>query len=139
MSYQVLSDEMLLKLLKASDEDAYRQIYTRYWKSVFLSAYSRVHVKEVAEELVQNIFLSLWEKRDSQQIERLEAYLSTSVKYQVLNYVKACIIREKYASRVKKHTTQLEEDTDSALVMHELSAAINNAISQLPDKTRLIF
>jgi RNA polymerase sigma-70 factor (family 1) len=139
MAYQLLTDEILLKLLKASDEEAYKEIYLRHWRPLFVTAYRKVHIKEVAEELVQNIFLSLWEKRDIANIEQLGAYLNTAVKYQVLNYIKTCIIKEKYAHLVKVRPELVEEDGDSMLVMHELSDAINKAINQLPEKSRIIF
>jgi RNA polymerase sigma-70 factor (family 1) len=139
MAYRLLNDEMLLKLLKASDEEAYREIYLRHWKPLFLTACKKVHSKEIAEELLQNIFLSLWEKRAVLNIEQLGAYLATSVKYQVLNYVKSCIIKERYLHLSKKHPELSQEDGDTTLIMHELSAAINHAIDQLPEKTREIF
>jgi RNA polymerase sigma-70 factor (family 1) len=139
MSYQLLADDMLLKLLRASDEEAYRQIYLRYWKPSYITAYKKVHVKEVAEELVQNIFLGIWEKRDSSNIEQLSAYLNTAVKYQVLNYIKSCIIKERHAFSTKGQTNNLSEEGDSMLIIHELSEAINDAINHLPEKSRLIF
>jgi RNA polymerase sigma-70 factor (family 1) len=139
MAYQLLTDEILLKLLKTSDEEAFREIYVRYWRTLFATAYRKVHVKEVAEELVQNIFLSLWEKKSTVTIEQLSAYLNTAVKYQVLNYIKTCIVKEKYAHLVKAKPELLEEDGDSMLVMHELSDAIDRAINQLPEKSRVIF
>jgi len=140
MAYQLLTDEILLKLLKASDEEAFKEIYLRYWRPLFMTAYNKVHVKEVAEELVQNIFLGLWEKRFTSNIEHLNAYLNTAVKYQVLNYIKSCIIKERYSHVVVKgRADMMEEDSDSTLIMHELSSAINNAINQLPEKSRVIF
>lgn len=139
MAYQSLTDEILLKLLKASDEEAYKEIYLRHWRPLFMNAYKKTHIKEVAEELVQNIFLGLWEKRSTANIIQLSAYLNTAVKYQVLNYIKACIIKERYAHVSKSRTDVVEEDSDSTLIMHELSAAINNAINQLPEKSRVIF
>jgi RNA polymerase sigma-70 factor (family 1) len=139
MSYQGLSDEILLSLIKTSDQEAYRKIYLRYWRSLYFVAYRKVHVREVAEELIQNVFLGLWEKRFTSNIEQLDRYLHTAVKYQVLNYIKSCIIKKKYAQFSKKQPELTNEDGDSILIMHELSAAINNAINLLPEKSRVIF
>jgi RNA polymerase sigma-70 factor (family 1) len=139
MSYELFADEILVKLLKVSDEEAFRQIYIRYWKPAYFGALKKTHNKQVAEELVQNIFLSLWEKRNSSNIEQLNSYLNTAVKYQVLNYIKSCIIKQKHVLLSKGRQEFVEEDGDSVLIMHELSAAIESAINQLPEKSRVIF
>jgi RNA polymerase sigma-70 factor (family 1) len=139
MSYDLFADEILVKLLKVSDEDAFRQIYNRYWKPAYFTALKKTHNKEVAEELVQNIFLGLWERRESSSIEQLNAYLNTAVKYQVLNYIKSSIIKQRHSVLLRKQPELAEDDSDSVLIMHELSAAIENAINQLPEKSRVIF
>lgn len=63
MNHQLLPDDELVRLMKISDEKALSEIYRRYSKLVFLAAYHRVRSKEAAQELVQNLFLRIWEKR----------------------------------------------------------------------------
>jgi RNA polymerase sigma-70 factor (ECF subfamily) len=139
MDYKLLDDTILVKLLKTSDENAFREIYQRYWLMLYTNAFKKVNSKVVAEELIQNIFVSLWEKRETSQIEHLPGYLNTSVKYQVLNYIKSCIIKERYANSVRGQNENAQDDADSRLVMNQLSEAIQNAISQLPEKSQQIF
>lgn len=70
----LLSDEILVKMLKADDHGAFREIYKRYWRTLFNAARRKLKPEETCEELVQNIFLAVWEKRESLVIENLRAY-----------------------------------------------------------------
>jgi hypothetical protein len=73
MDLRGLTDEMLLRLLKADDDMAFKEIYSRYWKPVFEAAYHRLTNREIAKELVQTVFLRIWEKRQIIQITHLAA------------------------------------------------------------------
>ena len=101
MEYASLCEEILLKLLKADDDKAFKEIYTRYWRQLYKSAYAKTRSHDVAEEIVQNIFVTLWEKRTNSSIEHLESYLQTAVKYRVINYFKSFLVKEKYSKNLK--------------------------------------
>lgn len=139
MDYKVFDEEILLKLLKTGDGMALEEIYKRYSESVFLAAFRKVRSKEVAEELVQNIFISLWAKREQAQISKLEAYLHTAVRYQVIDYIRSKILRERYSQFAKDQLNTDESASESKLLLQELSIAIDNTIKKLPQKTQEIF
>ncbi len=88
MNYKVFDDAILLKLLKAGDGSALEEIYVRYSEMVFLAALKKVKSKAIAEELVQNLFISLWVKRETAQIQHLPSYLQSAVRYQVIDYIR---------------------------------------------------
>lgn len=139
MDYDLFADEQLIKLLKANDEAAFKQIYNRHWKSLFLLALKKVRVKEIAEELVQNIFVGIWQKRKDAEIINLEAYLRSSIKYQVINYIDACISQKRHLRHVSLSSSSVDNTCENPLLIHELSAAIDHAILQLPQKTQQVF
>lgn len=146
MEYRLLADEMLIRLLKGGDEDALKEIYYRHWKPCYLHALRKVRQREAAEELVQNLFVSLWERRDTLQVQDLEAYLHTALKYQVITYIRASVVREKYVRGAKLQGAAADavdvcraSEAESALLLHELSEAIETAVVRLPEKSRLIF
>ncbi|MGI8950069.1 MAG: sigma-70 family RNA polymerase sigma factor [Chitinophagaceae bacterium] len=139
MEYRLLSDEVLLKLLKASDEAAFKELYHRYWIKIYTNALSKIHIKEVAEELVQNIFITLWEKRFATSILHPENYFYTAIKYQIINYLKSNIIKEKYLQGLKLQLSEDEDNCDTKVLLKELTHKINDAILRLPEKTQVIF
>jgi RNA polymerase sigma-70 factor (family 1) len=146
MEYRLLTDEILIKLLKGGDEDALKEIYYRHWKPCYLHAIRKIRLKEAAEELVQNLFVGLWERRETLQVQDLQAYLHVALKYQVITYIRASIVREKYMRSAKLQGAAADtadtcraSEAESALLLHELSGAIETAIVRLPEKSRLIF
>lgn len=139
MDLRVLTDEILLQLLKADNEKAFKELYTRYWKPIFEAAYYRLTNREIAKELVQNIFLRIWEKRHSIQITHLQNYLLTAVKNSVINYKESTLVHKRYIQHVIETGANTNQEVESTVNFHELSLAIEKAIGMLPEKTRHIF
>jgi len=139
MNYLSLPDDGLLKMLRADDEDALQEIYRRYWKEMYFAVLRKIHVSQVAEELVQNLFVSLWNNRKTSAIRQLKNYLYTAVKYQVINFIKSKTIRERYTLQSSLFVAREENNSESVLLTHELSKAIEEAIRKLPEKSQQIF
>ena len=139
MDYVLLTDELLVKLLYANDDKAFREIYNRYWKKLYQTALAKTHTQEAAEELVQNIFISLWERRAAVPIEHLESYLAKAIQYKVINYIHSFLVKEKHLARIISNTVTQESNSDTQVVIHELSLAIHTAIEKLPVKTKTVF
>lgn len=139
MDYRLLADEILLKFLSIGDEAAFKEIYQRYWKGLFFAALNKLNNKQIAEDTVQTVFTTLWAKRENHSIQNLSAYLDTAVKYQVINYIKSTITKKVHLSTIGERQATEEDSTELTLLVHELNAAIDKAISQLPQKTQTIF
>lgn len=136
--YSTLPDEMLGRLLFTGDERAYEAIYQRYWRPLFSIAVWKTNSQVAAEELVQELFIRLWENRQKTLIENPEAYLKTALRYSVIGF-----IRTRLASSQMELGEAAEQAadvrTDMGVGLAELSAALENALSLLPEKTRLVF
>ena len=139
MEYRLLADEVLLKFLIISDELAFQEIYQRYWRQLYYTALSKINNKEVAEDIIQTVFADLWEKREQHSIKNISAYLGTSVKYQVINYIKSGISRKVHLSNISESRNTEENKNELALLVKELNEAIDKAINRLPQKTQTIF
>src|SRR5690606_19574206 len=82
--YTKFSDTNLLALLKQGDMVAFEELYERYWSKLYSAGYKRLGKREAVEEIVQDIFTSLWVKRSSLVINSsFESYLFSAVKYMV--------------------------------------------------------
>ncbi|WP_293870617.1 sigma factor [Spirosoma sp.] len=90
MNSQV-TDTELTYFLKASDKKAFEEIYNRYWYKLFCVAYHETGSREDAEELVHDLFESLWNKRQQATIHHLSSYLVVSIKHLSTNYIKSKI------------------------------------------------
>jgi len=134
------SDQEILDLLKKGDERAFNLIYELYWEQLFISAHNMVKNREVCEDILQELFINLWKKREKLQINvSLKSYLYSSVLYKVYdhfrknsNLVKVELL-ENFDKRI--HTTNPE----SKLMHKELVTFVNSAINNLPEKSRIVF
>jgi DNA-directed RNA polymerase specialized sigma24 family protein len=89
-----LTDLELVDLLKSDGYAAFTEIYNRYWDKLFVVAYCRLDDELEAEEAVQNVFLSLWKRRENLELTHsISTYLSVAVKYQVIT--KLALLRRK--------------------------------------------
>jgi RNA polymerase sigma-70 factor (ECF subfamily) len=139
MDLRGLTDEILLRLLKADDDMAFKEIYSRYWQPIFETAYRRLASREIAKELVQTIFLRIWEKRHIIQINHLQSYLQAAIRNRIINYIESTLVHKKYLQHVMDTTAGDCQGTESSISFHELSLAIEKAINRLPEKTRHVF
>jgi RNA polymerase sigma-70 factor (family 1) len=138
MHYELLADDVLLRLLKKSDEQAFVAIFNRYWEKIFLSAYKKLRSKQEAEDLTQNLFAALWDNRYRYQIDHLFRYLSVGMKNRVINHINAKLVKSNQQQAGYAGSGE-ENPTDQKLDLHDLQVAINKALTHLPEKTRTIF
>ncbi|MET4138987.1 RNA polymerase sigma-70 factor [Pedobacter sp. UYP1] len=131
----------LMTSLKQGDQTAMDTIYKTHWEQVFDAAYKRVGTEDIAQDITQDIFISLWEKRETLEIrETLSAYLLTSVKYRVINYFKANLTKEKYTEDLYAligNTSPLHPTNE--LAVKEIHKELDQAIAELPERMRQIF
>lgn len=136
-SYQTYSDKELLILLKDGDQPAFEQIYSRYWKKLFTLSFHKLQSKQDAEDIVHDIFVSLWVRRAELNIQTLEAYLAVAVKYKILAYFDKAVhhipVSEEFHAGIA--ATLPSDGLDSQL----LSRMLTEKLRQLPEKCRIVF
>jgi DNA-directed RNA polymerase specialized sigma24 family protein len=91
-----LSEADLLAALRADEEGSFAEIYQRYCYRLFTVAYQKLKNREAAEELVQDLFENLWNRRASHDIQQLEQYLFSALRYRIINHIKAQQVRTGY-------------------------------------------
>ena len=77
------TDDRLLESISLDDKASLEQIYKKYWYKLYIYAFNVLREREICEDIVQEIFVDLWTKRQDQQISDLNSYLYQSVKYQI--------------------------------------------------------
>jgi RNA polymerase sigma-70 factor (family 1) len=136
--YQLYDNKLLLELLSKSDELAFTEIYNRFWQKLFAIAYNRLKEIPAAEDVVHDVFASLWANRKKNEIELLDNYLATAAKYMIL-----AIIKKKERERVYKNISQqapvFELPVETSLHYKRILEIVKNEVEKLPEKCRLIF
>ena len=140
VEFSGLSDEELLALLKIGHEGAFDFLYFRYRNKLFNIAYNRLKSKEVCEELVQDLFADLWQKRLEVQIRsNLSSYLCTSVKYAVIDHIRSQKNKERYISEILMASESALPSPEERFTNEELNYHLNKSIQALPEKCREVF
>lgn len=132
---------MLVRLLKQDNEVAFQKIYHSYWDKLFAYTYNRLHIREISEEVVQDVFFSLWTKRDSIMItSSLSAYLYGATKHRLLNEIRSAKVRSAYASDYASFIKNLHDNSNvEQQDMNDLVHSIEARVSELPKQCRVVF
>ena len=133
--------EMLLQKIQEGDQLAFKEFYHSQFFKLYQFAYSFVHSKENAEEIGNDVFFALWQKRESlHTIQNIQVYLYVAVKNASLNYLR------KNNLQVPVSVDELNVDhfpmvanPELLLIQRELQQQVREAIEQLPPRCRLIF
>jgi len=133
------TDQELLALIRKDDDEAFAELYNRYSPKVRALAFSKINSIEATQEIVQEIFSGIWERRESLYIEAVPNYLAVAVKYRAINYIKSQLAFRKYSNIYKAFVKVSEEETLEAVQFHNLTEAIEESVQKLPEKTQLVF
>jgi len=136
--HQFHNNQLLLVLLSKGDEVAFTEIYNRFWQKLFAIAYNRLKQNQEAEDIVHDVFASLWVNRNKADIECLENYLATATKYMVLAKMKRKE-RERIYTDITQQAPVFELPVEASLHYKRILEIIKVEVEQLPEKCRLIF
>jgi RNA polymerase sigma-70 factor (ECF subfamily) len=137
-AYQSYDNNTLLALVAKSDEFAFAEIYNRYWQKLFVIAYNRLQVTETAEDIVHDLFATFWANRKKAQIDCLENYLATAVKYMVLARIRR-LSRERIYRSNNYELPVFELSIETSLHYKRILELVKTEVEKLPEKCRLIF
>lgn len=130
-------DNAIYNIVANSDERAFRQLFDHYFPGAFSFAHSIVKDKPAAREIVADVFVKLWEKKqDLAGIGNFPAYLYTAVKNSCLTFIKkkpGFVLEDAGEAFIYDHTPE------TTLVRQENLKKIAAAVNTLPPRCRLIF
>lgn len=122
------------------DDQAFEQLFKAHFKALHAYANAILKDEDDAEEIVQNMFLKFWEKRDLLTVQTsLKAYLYKCVYHDSLNFLKHQKIKNKYQDFASYTMNTKNEPASSKVEMTELTFNIGLALNKLPEQCRTIF
>ena len=126
--------------ISAGDELAYEGLFKSHYPELSLYAMRFVQDMENAEEIVQDIFFNLWDKREKLEIKiSLKSYLYRTVKNTCLNVLKHQKVEYKYKEHFSRELQIDEMNSNNWIVESELSDKIIDAIEKLPPERKKVF
>jgi len=142
-----LDEILIIKKINRGDLDVFHYLYRVYYIPLCVYARNFTRSKELAEEIVQDVFIGLWEKQGFLNIKSsLNSYLFVSVRNACLNHLKHLLVvnkfNEYYTQKLKEAQdfySITQETGDSLIIAQELEDKINKEIELLPEHCRQIF
>lgn len=134
------SDQMIFQSIKSGDENALEMLFKDYYQPLCRYANSYLGDPDDAEEVVQNCFIKLWEKREQILIQSsVKSYLYQIIRNACLNEIKHQKVKRNYGELISQEGEQLGEASDQSTLKSELEEKIAIALQTLPQQCRLIF
>ena len=135
-----MSDNELLSCLSKGDPDAFEEIFCKYNAKVYNFILSTLFDKALAKDLTQNVFLSVWEHRESiDSTKNFAAYIYTIAKNMVYRQTEKMVLAHRYEEYVHKFQSSLENSVEEYINYQYVEELITELIKQLPPSRREIF
>lgn len=126
-------ERILLEKLKNDDQAAFTIIFTKYYQDLVRFSFGYTRNSDAAEEIVQEVFLKLWENRGTLVIHNsLKSFLLKTVQNRCIDSLRHETVTHKYASIVLEHPLLSENDTENYILHSELQANFNHAMEKIP-------
>ena len=139
-SYRSYSDSELSYLLTQDDEQAFTEIYYRFYGLLFIHASKRLNSDEEAKDVVQQLFESLWLKRALVKPDgNLSAYLYKAIRHRILDIFSHQEVENKYVDSLQNFIDQDHVLSDYKIREKQMKELIEREIDSLPLKMREIF
>jgi RNA polymerase sigma-70 factor (ECF subfamily) len=132
-------EELMYKILREGDYAAFQQLFKKMYGPLCQFCVKFVHVKEVAEELVSDVFYNIWKNRQRIIVTSPKAYLFTAVRNRGFDHLRK--VKKSVWCDLEEATHIPADSTDSQdiLVHYELNKSLEQSIASLPKQCRLIF
>lgn len=130
-------DIELLQRLRENHTEAFEKIYKKYWQNLYLTAISILKDKQASEDIIQDLFIQLWNKRTTISVTvSLKAYLTASVKHEVFR-----VIRKRIAEMDSNEVIQADKSYNALELIEykEFLAHTQHLISKLSNKCQEVF
>jgi RNA polymerase sigma-70 factor, ECF subfamily len=135
-----IDETNLINRLKQGDEKAFNILFYQHHARVYNLAKRFLPFKEDAEEIVQIVFIALWENRQKiDENQSLSGYILTIARHWIYNTIKKNIYRQGYLEHLQQQSSALEYVTEDLVQFNELNALVDKLTNELPPKRSEIF
>ncbi|MES2456030.1 MAG: RNA polymerase sigma-70 factor [Bacteroidota bacterium] len=135
--YSAFSDQELTDLMKSDDKAAFTELYERHWKPLFRTANGIIQQEEAAQDAVQEVFISLWNRRAETEINSIKSYLHQATRFAVLKAIRAQKTDALFYERLREITTELI--IEEPLLFKEQQALLEQLVDSLPEDCKETF
>lgn len=136
---KLFDDDELITLLESDDKLALDFIYLHYWEELYLTAFSIIRDSDPCKDIVQDVLLQLWLRRNDVRINSLKSYLHTAVRYKVLTYIKSASNRKVFVEPEELEMLAGADVLNDQLHQKDIEKLLEEGIALLPARCKEVF
>ena len=122
------------------DTQSFESIYNLYWEKIYAICFNHIREVEPAQEMVQEIFKSLWERKDELEITGpMEHYLSRAAKFKVFEYIRNKSTRKKHMDCALSDYCDSSNCTEDDIFYNNLKEEVGSLVDRLPCQCRKVY
>jgi RNA polymerase sigma-70 factor (ECF subfamily) len=135
-----LNSEELVVLLKTGEIAPFEELYNRFWDKLYSNAFKRVQIEEVAEEIVQDFFTSLWINREKIIVHSsFNNYMLRAVRNLVFKYYQKSYSYKKYQELTQSDTIEYDYSTEDLIAYNDLIRTLDKEVETLSPKCKGVY
>lgn len=129
-----------IKEVAAGDPESFRVLFARYSSRIYLFALKLTRSKETAEEVVQDVFLKIWDDRlNLTVIENFEAYIHVVTRNHCYNILKRMAAEARAKVAIGKEMCEMHTETEESIILHDYQHLLHRVVEQLPAQQRTVY
>lgn len=132
-----LTDEILINEIKNGSEIHFKELFNIYWSKLYVIANNVLQNEADAEDVVQELFINLWDRRATLVIDNLGGYLYTAVRYSVAKKLSKRPLQKNHQELFE--AIQDNVNLETSLALNDLIDFIRGKIDELPDRCKEVF
>ena len=135
-----ITDADLAHRIKYGEKKAYQKLFERYAPKIHQFSLSYLKNEEDAEELVQDVFLKIWEKREILDAsQNIKAYIFKIAVNTIYDFIRYKNIESAFSDFAKVNFNRSSNDTWDTVVFEEMKTTLNGLIAKMPEQRKRIF
>lgn len=134
---KLITDQNLAESIRNSNHGVFELVFNYYYSGLVVYADQIIKNTEISEDIVQSVFMKLWETRENIEIRSFRSYFIQCVKNRCIDHLRSQQVKSRFDNRIPDTDHLVMED--DLWTKNELSKLIEHAIEDLPPRCREIF
>lgn len=133
------TNKLLLEEFKKGNKKAFKKLFELFWEPMFINAKSIVLDENIAKDIVQEIWVNLWQKREHNTIKNFEAYIFRSVSYGCFKYLRDNKLKTTHLQAIDAMELLTESAVEHQHNLDQTQFIIEKSLTELPPRCQQIF
>lgn len=136
LKHSDVGDKEIFSSVKEGNEQAYYELFDRYWEKLYTIAKSILQDADLGQDLVQEVFIDLWERKEQIENENIGGYLNRAIRFKVYKALRDGKLNADHLEFIESIPTPATLDD---IEYEELQVQIEQHISELPERCAEVF